>query len=169
MRMRGMGAQVTVTEVDPVRGLEAVMDGFMVDSIAGAVKYGEVFVTATGNKQVIGLKQLKAMKDGAIVANAGHFNVEFDYQGIKDAAKKVRLIRPNLVEFSLSSGKRLYVLAEGRLINLVGAEGHPAEVMDMSFADQALAAEYFVEHKGKLEPTAYVLPQALAQRAQAQA
>ena len=161
MRMKGMGAQVMITEVDAVRALEAVMDGFLVAPIKEAVLWGEVFVTATGDKHVIGVKEMLAMRDGAIVANAGHFNVEFDYEGIKQKAKSVRLLRDNLEELVLPSGKKLYVLGEGRLINLVGAEGHPAEVMDLSFANQALAAEYLVQHAGKLEPKVYVLPKSL--------
>ena len=161
MRMKGMGAQVMITEVDAVRALEAVMDGFLVAPIKEAVLWGEVFVTATGDKHVIGVKEMLAMRDGAIVANAGHFNVEFDYEGIKQKAKSVRLLRDNLEELVLPSGKKLYVLGEGRLINLVGAEGHPAEVMDLSFANQALAAEDLVQHAGKLEPKVDVLPKSL--------
>ena len=163
MRMKGMGAQVMITEVDAVRALEAVMDGFLVAPIKEAVLWGEVFVTATGDKHVIGVKEMLAMRDGAIVANAGHFNVEFDYEGIKQKAKSVRLLRDNLEELVLPSGKKLYVLGEGRLINLVGAEGHPAEVMDLSFANQALAAEWFLRNKGKLEPKVYVLPKEMDQ------
>lgn len=164
MRMKGMGAQVMITEVDPVRALEAVMDGFLVAPVREAVKWAQVLVTATGNKHVISVADLLAMRDGSVVANAGHFNVEFDYEGIKKKAKSVRQMRENLEELTLASGKKLYVLGEGRLINLVGAEGHPAEVMDLSFANQALAAEYLVRHVGKLEPRVYVLPQKLDQQ-----
>jgi adenosylhomocysteinase len=160
-RMKGMGAQVMITEVDAIRALEAIMDGFLVASVRQAVKWAQVLVTATGNKHVISVADLLAMRDGAVVANAGHFNVEFDYEGIKKKAKSVRLMRDNLEELVLPSGKKLYVLGEGRLINLVGAEGHPAEVMDLSFANQALAAEYLVKHAGNLKPKVYVLPQEL--------
>ena len=163
-RMKGMGAQVMITEVDAVRALEAVMDGFLVAPIKEAVLWGEVFVTATGDKHVIGIKELLAMPDGAVVANAGHFNVEFDYEGIKKKARSMRLLRDNLEELVLPGGKKLYVLGEGRLINLVGAEGHPAEVMDLSFANQALAAEYLVQHAGNLKPKVYVLPKSLDQQ-----
>ena len=160
-RMKGMGAQVMITEVDAVKALEAVMDGLLVAPVREAVRWAQVLVTATGNKHVIAVADLLAMRDGAVVANAGHFNVEFDYEGIKQKAKSARLLRENLEELTLASGKKLYVLGEGRLINLVGAEGHPAEVMDLSFANQALAAEYLVQNAGKLEPKVYVLPQKL--------
>ncbi|HCM37792.1 MAG: Adenosylhomocysteinase [Candidatus Gottesmanbacteria bacterium GW2011_GWB1_43_11] len=163
-RMRGMGALVTVTEVDPVKALEAAMDGFFVDQIGRAVRYGDIFVTATGNKQVITVDHMKRMKDGAIVANSGHFNVEFDYDGLIKLAKKRRVLRNNLEEVTLPSGKRIFALGEGRLINLVGAEGHPAEVMDMSFANQALAAAWFVKRRGTLKPKVYVLPKAIDER-----
>ncbi|OGY17705.1 MAG: adenosylhomocysteinase [Candidatus Chisholmbacteria bacterium RIFCSPHIGHO2_01_FULL_48_12] len=164
MRMKGMGAQVMVTEVDPVRALEAVMDGLLVAPVREAVKWAQVLVTATGNKHVISVKDLLAMRDGVVVANSGHFNVEFDYEGIKQQAKSARLLRENLEELTLASGKKLYVLGEGRLINLVGAEGHPAEVMDLSFANQALAAEYLVQHAGNLKPKVHVLPKKLDQQ-----
>ncbi|MDP1722676.1 MAG: adenosylhomocysteinase [Candidatus Gottesmanbacteria bacterium] len=163
-RMRGMGAIVTVTEVDPVKALEAVMDGFTVDQIGRAVRYGDVFVSATGDKQVITLAHMKRMKDGAILANSGHFNVEFDYDGLVKLAKSRRILRNNLEELVLPTGKRLYALGEGRLINLAGAEGHPAEVMDMSFANQALGAAWFVKRKGTLQPKVYVLPKDVDQR-----
>lgn len=164
VRMKGMGAQVWVTEVDPVRALEAVMDGFWVGTIKEALRWGEVFVTVTGDKHVIGVKEMLAMRDGAIMANAGHFNVEFDYEGIKKQARAIKQVRENLEELVLPSGRRLYILGQGRLINLVGAEGHPAEVMDMSFANQALAAEYLVQSKGKLKVGVQVLPKELDQR-----
>lgn len=163
-RMRGMGAIVTVTEVDPVKALEAAMDGFTVDQIGRAVRYGDVFVSATGDKQVITIAHMKRMKDGAILANSGHFNVEFDYDGIVKLAKSRRILRNNLEELVLPTGKRLYALGEGRLINLAGAEGHPAEVMDMSFANQALGAAWFVKRKGTLQPKVYVLPKDVDQR-----
>ncbi|MBI2405065.1 adenosylhomocysteinase [Candidatus Gottesmanbacteria bacterium] len=163
-RMRGMGAHVTVVEVDPVKALEAVMDGFPIDQISRASRYGDLFVTVTGDKAVITLVHMKRMKDGAIVANSGHFNVEFDYDGLAKLAKKHRILRNNLEEFTLPSGKQLYALAEGRLVNLVGAEGHPAEVMDMSFANQSLAAAWFIKRKGTLKPKVYVLPKAIDER-----
>jgi len=163
-RMRGMGAHVTVVEVDPVKALEAVMDGFSIDQIGRASRYGDLFVTVTGDKAVITLAHMKRMKDGTILANSGHFNVEFDYDGLAKFAKAHRMLRNNLEEFTLPSGKRLYALGEGRLVNLVGAEGHPAEVMDMSFANQSLAAAWFVKRKGTLKPKVYVLPKAIDQR-----
>src|SRR3989344_2621175 len=163
-RMRGMGAIVTVVEVDPVKALEAVMDGFSVDQIGRAARYGEIFVTATGDKLVISLAHMKRMKDGAILANSGHFNVELDYDGVKKFAKSSRTLRPNLEELTLPSGKRLYVLGEGRLVNLVAAEGHPAVVMDMSFANQSLAAAWFVKRRGTLKPKVYTLPKEIDQR-----
>lgn len=164
LRLKGMGMQVLITEVDPVKALEAVMDGFEVGALEQMIDKADMLVTVTGNKHVVPVPVLLQMKDGAVIANAGHFNVEFDYEGIKKKARSVRLIRDNLEELTLPSGKRLYVLGEGRLINLVGAEGHPAEVMDLSFANQALAAEYLVKHAGRLEPKVYVLPKQLDQR-----
>lgn len=163
-KMRGMGAMVTVVEVDPVKALEAVMDGFLVDRIGRAVKYGELFVTATGDKNVISLENLKRMNDGAIAANSGHFNVELDYDGLVKIAKGRRILRNNLEEFLLPAGKRIYVLGEGRLVNLVAAEGHPAEVMDMSFANQVLAALHFVQNRGKLKAKVYRLPKSIDRR-----
>lgn len=163
-RMRGMGALVTVVEVDPVKALEAAMDGFSVDQIGRAVRYGDLFITVTGDKQVITVSHMKRMKDGAILANSGHFNVEFDYDGLVKLAKSQRTLRANLEEFTLLSGKKLYALGEGRLVNLVAAEGHPAEVMDMSFANQALGAAWFVKRKGTLTPKVYVLPKDVDQR-----
>ncbi len=163
-RMRGMGALVTVVEVDPVKALEAAMDGFMVDQIGRVARFGDIFVSATGDKEVITLNHMKKMKDGAILANSGHFNVEFDYDGLVKFAKKRRILRNNLEELILPNEKRVYALGEGRLINLVGAEGHPAEVMDMSFANQALASAWFVKRKGTLKPKVYVLPKEIDQR-----
>lgn len=163
-RMRGMGAHVTVIEVDPVKALEAAMDGFSLDQIGRAVRYGELFVTATGDKEVITVAHMKRMRDGAILANSGHFNVEFDYDGLVKMAKEKRTLRNNLEEFTLENDKRLYALGEGRLVNLVAAEGHPAEVMDMSFANQALGAAWFVKRKGTLKPKVYVLPKEVDQR-----
>lgn len=160
MRGRGMGAKVIVTEVDPIRALEAQMDGYQVMPMRQAAKIGDVFVTATGDKAVITLEHMKLMKDGVILANSGHFNVEVEYDQLKRKSLKKRKIRDNLEEFTFK-GKKLYVIGEGRLVNLAAAEGHPAEVMDMSFANQALAAEWFVKNKGKLLPKVYTLPKRL--------
>jgi adenosylhomocysteinase len=160
-RARGMGAHVVVTEVDPVRALEALMDGFMVMKMDEATRVGDIFVSATGNKHVITTAHLKKMKDGAVIANSGHFDVEIDMEGLNKITKTKRRIRPSLEEYVLGNGKKIYVLGEGRLVNLAAAEGHPAEVMDMSFANQALAAEYFIKNKGKLENKVYVLPKDL--------
>lgn len=160
MRARGMGANVIVTEVDAVKALEAHMDGYRVMPMRQAAKIGDVLVTATGDKAVITLEQMKLMKDGVILANSGHFNVEVEYDRLKKAAKSSRVIRDSLEEF-IYLGKKLYVIGEGRLVNLAAAEGHPAEVMDMSFANQALAAEWFVKNQGKLLPKVYTLPKRL--------
>ncbi len=162
LRARGMGAKVIICEVDSVKALEAVMDGFQAMSMNQAVKIGDIFVTATGDKKVISFKHIKLMKNGAILANSGHFNVEIDVQGLEKIAKKKRKIRNNLVEYKLGK-KKIYLLAEGRLVNLASAEGHPAEVMDMSFANQALAVEYLLKNKGKLVSKVYVLPKKLDQ------
>ncbi len=161
MRAKGMGAHVIVTEVDPVRALEAAMDGFMVMRIKEAVKNGDIFVSATGDKHVITVDHVNNMRDGAIIANSGHFDVEIDMAGIEKEKKSKRRIRNSLDEYVLKNGKKLYILGEGRLVNLAAAEGHPAEVMDMSFANQAFAAEYFIKNKGKLENKVYVLPKEL--------
>jgi adenosylhomocysteinase len=160
-RAHGMGAKVIVTEIDPIRGLEATMDGFRVMPMNDAVREGTVFVSVTGDKHVISLSHMKAMNDGAIIANSGHFDVELDMEGLEKFAKSKRRLRHQLDEYVLPSGKKIYVLGEGRLVNLAAAEGHPAEVMDMSFADQALAAEWIVQNKGKLENKVYVLPKEL--------
>lgn len=159
-RARGMGAQVIVTEVDPIKALEAVMDGFMVMRMVDAVKSGDIFVTVTGDKSVITLEHMSAMKDGAVVCNSGHFDVEIEMARLEKKAKSKRRVRPFVDEYMLS-GKRIFVLGEGRLINLAAAEGHPAEVMDMSFANQALAAEFFVKNKGKLEVKVYHIDRAM--------
>jgi adenosylhomocysteinase len=159
-RARGMGAHVIVTEVDPVKALEAVMDGFEVMRIADAAKVGDIFVTVTGDKHVIDLPHILKMKDGAIIANSGHFNVEIDVDGLIKKAKSTRKIREYVDEYTLPDGTRRYVLAQGRLINLSAAEGHPAEVMDMSFANQALAAEFFIQSRGNLKIKVYtILPE----------
>jgi adenosylhomocysteinase len=161
MRAKGMGAKVVVTEVDPVRALEAAMDGYEVMTVVEAARIGDILVSATGDKQVISLKVINSLKDGAIIANSGHFDVEIDMAGLEKTVKGKRRLRDNLDEYIMPSGKKVYVLAEGRLVNLAAAEGHPAEVMDMSFANQALAAEFLVKNKGKLKHKVYVLPKEL--------
>jgi adenosylhomocysteinase len=158
MRARGMGARVIVTEVDPIRALEALMDGFDVMSMAEAAPIGDVFITATGDINVVRREHILVMKDGAILANAGHFNVEVSVQDLESIAKSKREIRSNTVEYTLTNGRRVYLLAEGRLVNLVAAEGHPSEVMDMSFANQALAVLYHVNNRGRLQPKVYDVP-----------
>jgi adenosylhomocysteinase len=158
IRARGMGARVIVTEVDPIRALEAVMDGFDVMSMDEAAPLGDIFITATGDKDVIRKEHMLKMKDGAILANAGHFNVEVSVTDLESVAKSKREIRPNTVEYTLPDGRRLYLLAEGRLVNLVAAEGHPSEVMDMSFANQALSVLYHVNNRGRLQPKVYDVP-----------
>ncbi len=158
LRARGMGAHVIVTEVNPIRALEAVMDGFRVMKMEEAAEVGDVFVTATGDINVIGEEHLKRMKDGAILANAGHFNVEVNVKALERISTYKREIRRNVMEYRLSDGRRLYLIGEGRLVNLVAAEGHPSEVMDMSFSNQALAVKYIKENRGKLEHHVYTLP-----------
>jgi adenosylhomocysteinase len=156
-RARGMGSHVIVTEVDPIKALEAVMDGFTVMRIADAASVGDIFVTATGDKGVISLTHMKEMKDGAIVANSGHFNVEIAVDELANLAVAKRKIREYVDEYTLKDGTKRYVLGEGRLINLAAAEGHPPDVMDMSFANQALAAEFFINNKGKLSVQVYTI------------
>src|SRR5947209_14408629 len=157
-RAHGMGAQVVVTEVEPMRALEAAMDGYRVMPMARAVEVGDVFVTVTGNKGAIRTEHFTRMKDGAILANSGHFNVEIDLDALAAMARARRPVRPFVEEFVLGGGRRVYVLGEGRLINLAAAEGHPAAVMDMSFANQALAAEHLVKHGRTLAKKVYVVP-----------
>jgi len=157
-RAHGMGAQVVVTEVEPMRALEAAMDGYRVMPMARAVEVGDIFVTVTGNKGVIRTEHFGRMKDGAILANSGHFNVEIDLDSLAAMARARRPVRPFVEEFVLGGGRRVYVLGEGRLINLAAAEGHPAAVMDMSFANQALSAEYLVKHGRTLAKKVYVVP-----------
>ena len=166
MRARGMGAIVIVTEVDAIKALEAAMDGFEVMPMAKAAKVGELFVTLTGNKHVLRAEHFRVMKDRAVVANSGHFNVEIDIPALKKLSKKViRNVRNNVVdEYVLRNNKRIYLLAEGRLINLAAAEGHPASVMDMSFATQALQAEYVVKKRGKLSVTVHDVPMEIEQQ-----
>jgi adenosylhomocysteinase len=157
MRAKGMGAKVVVTEIDPTKALEAVMDGFNVMPMIEASKIGDVFVTLTGNKSVIRKEHMQKMKDGVIIANSGHFNVEINIPDLEKMSKSTRTLRPNLVEYTLHDGRKLHLLAEGRLVNLAAAEGHPSEVMDMSFANQALSTEYLVNSKG-LETRVYRVP-----------
>ncbi|MCC6027105.1 MAG: adenosylhomocysteinase [Archaeoglobus sp.] len=160
MRCRGMGAKVIVTEVDEVRALEAIMDGFEVMPMDEACEIGDIFITATGNINVIREEHMKKMKDGAILANAGHFNVEINVSALEKMAKSVREVRKYVKEYDIN-GKRLYLLAEGRLVNLVAGDGHPIEVMDMSFSNQALAVRYIAENWEKLENRVYRLPEEL--------
>jgi len=159
MRARGMGGNVIVTEVDPLPALEAVMDGFTVLPISKAARIGDFFCTLTGDVNVIRKEHFQIMKDGAIVANSGHFNVELDLDGLKKIAKKRRIIRPFVEEFVLKNGRRINILADGRLINLAAAEGHPSSVMDMSFANQALSIEYMIKLKKPLEKDVYPVPE----------
>lgn len=158
MRLKGMGANVIVTEVNPLRALEAVMDGFMVMPMTEAAKRGDVFITATGNINVIRKEHLELMKDGAILCNSGHFNVEICLPALEEMAISKRRLRPFLEEYTLPDGRRLYLLAEGRLVNLAAAEGHPAAVMDMSFANQALCVEYIAKNGASLERQVYPVP-----------
>jgi adenosylhomocysteinase len=158
MRAKGMGARVVVTEVKPVRALEAVMDGFEVMPMAEAAKIGDVFVTITGDKSVIDKEHFTLMKDGAIMANSGHFNVEINIPVLESLSKNKKEVRPFVDQYTLKNGKKLFLLGEGRLINLAAAEGHPAAVMDMSFANQALCMEYLIKNKGKLENKVYSVP-----------
>jgi adenosylhomocysteinase len=161
MRMSGHGAHVTIVEVDPVRALEALMDGYQVMPAAAAAAWGELFVTATGNLNVFRREHFASMRDGAIMANSGHFDAELDLAALREMAEgHVREVRNNVQEFDLG-GKKLHLVAEGRLVNLGAAEGHPAAVMDMSFANQALSAEYVVKHHAELENKVYVVPQAI--------
>jgi adenosylhomocysteinase len=159
MRARGMGAHVIVTEVKPLRALEALMDGFEVMSTDRAAEVGDIFCTATGDKDVLVSRHFERMKDGAILANTGHFNVEIEISALRNLAVETRVARPLVEEFRLEDGRRLYLIADGRLVNLGAAEGHPAAVMDMSFANQALSAEFVVEHAGELERKVYVVPE----------
>jgi adenosylhomocysteinase len=157
-RARGMGAQVVITEVDPLKALEAVMDGHQVLPMARAAEVGDIFVTVTGNTGVIRQEHFVRMKDGAVLANSGHFNVELDLEALGALARGRRMVRPLVEEYTLRDGRRLYVLGEGRLINLASAEGHPAAVMDMSFANQALSVEHLVKEGRTLEKRVYGVP-----------
>ncbi|MFI5057591.1 MAG: adenosylhomocysteinase [Candidatus Acidiferrales bacterium] len=161
MRAKGLGADVIVTEIDPVKGIEAVMDGFRVLPMSEAAKEGDIFITVTGNKNVIRAEHFEAMKSGAVVCNSGHFNVEIDIPALERLSTGKREVRPLVDEFLLKDGRKVYLLAEGRLVNLATAEGHPASVMDMSFANQALSAEYLRQHAKDLKPQVYVVPEHL--------
>ena len=157
-RARGLGGNVIITEIDPIRAIEAVMDGFRVLPMAEAATQGDIFITVTGNKHVIRAEHFEVMKDGAIVCNSGHFDIEIDLKSLGAKAKEVKEVRNFTQEYQMPNGKAVVVLGEGRLINLAAAEGHPSAVMDMSFANQALACEYLVKNKGKLEPGLHSIP-----------
>ncbi|GAK49154.1 adenosylhomocysteinase [Candidatus Moduliflexus flocculans] len=159
MRANGLGAKVIVLEVEPIRAIEATMDGYQVMPVAEAAKVGDIFITVTGDIHVIRKEHFEVMKDGAIVCNSGHFNVELDLEGLAEITTSRRTIRDFVEEYTLKNGKRVNVLGEGRLINLAAAEGHPADVMDMSFANQALGAEYILNNAKSLEKTVYPVPQ----------
>jgi adenosylhomocysteinase len=163
LRAKGMGAHVIVTEVDPLRALEAAMDGYEVLPMAAAAEVGDIFVTATGDKSVIRQEHIERMKDGAVLANTGHFNVEIDIPALRSLATETRTLRQLVDEFALGDGRRIYLIADGRLVNLAAAEGHPAQVMDMSFANQALSAEFMVANATSLERKVYPVPEAIDQ------
>jgi len=158
LRARGMGSHVIVTEVDPMRALEAAMDGFEVMTMERAAEVGDIFCSATGDKNVISRAAIERLKDGAILSNTGHFNVEIDIPALEELSVSRRRARENVEEFEFADGRKAFLIADGRLVNLAAAEGHPASVMDMSFANQALAAEYVVQHADELEPKVYVVP-----------
>lgn len=158
LRAKALGANVIVCEVDPLKALEAAMEGYRVMPIAQAAKEGDIFLTVTGDKHVVDVQHILNMKDGAFLANSGHFDWEINVAGLKEHTVEINEIRPNFAEYKLSNGKSVYVFADGRLVNLVNAEGHPASVMDMSFANQALGIEFLVKNKGKLENKMYTLP-----------
>lgn len=163
MRARGMGANVIVTEVDPLKALEAVMDGYRVMPMLEAAKIGHIFCSATGDINVIDGHHMAVMQDGAILANSGHFDVEINLKALRKMSVRVTRVRDFLDEYTLEDGRRLYVAGEGRLVNLAAAEGHPSAVMDMSFANQALAAEYILKHGRELERKVYDVPQEIDQ------
>jgi adenosylhomocysteinase len=158
LRARGMGANVVVTEIDPIKAVEAVMDGFRVMPIASAASIGDIFVTVTGNRHVIDRDHFASMKDGALVCNSGHFDLELNLVALRELSSEPTRVRPFVEEYKMKDGRRVMVLGEGRLINLAAAEGHPASVMDMSFANQALSVEYLVKKKGELKPGVHLLP-----------
>jgi adenosylhomocysteinase len=163
-RARGMGSNVVVTEVDPLKALEAVMDGYRVLPMEEAAKIGDIFVTLTGDINVVDERHFEVMKDAAIVANSGHFNVEINIPSLEKMSKSKRLVRPFVEEYVTKDNRRIYVLGEGRLINLAAAEGHPASVMDMSFANQALSLEYLIKNASKLEKRVYSVPVEIDQK-----
>ncbi|HEV2206109.1 MAG TPA: adenosylhomocysteinase [Candidatus Acidoferrales bacterium] len=164
MRAKGHGADVIVTEINPTKAIEAVMDGFRVMPMSQAAEIGDVFITVTGNKNVIAQEHFARMKDGAVVSNSGHFNVEIDIPALEKLSSGKREVRPFVEEYALKDGRHVYLLGDGRLINLAAAEGHPAAVMDMSFANQALSAEYMVKHAKELKPQVYAVPEHLDQQ-----
>jgi adenosylhomocysteinase len=161
MRAKGLGADVIVTETNPVRALEAVMDGFRVMPMIEAAKIGDVFITVTGNKSILAHEHFEQMKNGAVIANSGHFNVEIDIPALEKLSSGKRTVRPFVEEYAIKDGRKIYLLGEGRLINLAAAEGHPAAVMDMSFANQSLASEYLVKHAKELQNQVYSVPEHL--------
>jgi len=164
MRAKGLGADVIVTEINPTKAIEAVMDGFRVMPMNEAAKIGDVFVTVTGNKSVLAHEHFEKMKDGAVVSNSGHFNVEIDIPALEKLSSGHKEARPFVEEYTMKDGRHIYLLGDGRLINLAAAEGHPASVMDMSFANQALAAEYMVKHASELKANVYPVPEHLDQQ-----
>ncbi len=161
MRAKGLGADVIITEINPVKGIEAVMDGFRVMPMAEAATQGDIFITVTGNKEVLRAEHFEKMKSGAVVCNSGHFNVEIDIPALEKLSSGKREVRPLVDEYSLKDGRKICLIGEGRLVNLATAEGHPAAVMDMSFANQALSLEYLVKHARELKPQVYVVPEHL--------
>lgn len=161
MRAKGLGGRVFITEVDPIRAMEAYMDGFTVLPMKEAAKIGDIFVTATGDTNVIDLRHFELLKDGAVLANAGHFNVEVNMDELEKSAVKKRTVRKNIAEYTLKNNRKIYVLGEGRLVNLACADGHPIEIMDLSFALQALSAEYLMKNRDKMEKKVYNVPEAI--------
>ena len=164
MRAKGMGARVIVTEIDPVRAIEAAMDGFDVLPMAKAAKVADFIVTATGDKDIVTAKHIPALKDGVVLANAGHFNNEISIQDLERVAKSKRRVREFVDEYTVAGGKRIDVLAEGRLVNLAAGQGHPVEIMDMSFSIQAVSAAHLARHAGELEPRVYPVPEPLDEK-----
>jgi adenosylhomocysteinase len=164
MRAKGHGADVIVTEVNPTKAIEAVMDGFRVMPMSEATKIGDVFITVTGNKSVIAHDHFQSMKDGAVISNSGHFNVEIDIPALEKLSSGKKEVRPFVEEYAMKDGRKLYLLGEGRLINLAAAEGHPAAVMDMSFANQAFGVEYLLKNHASLKPQVYAVPEHLDQQ-----
>jgi len=159
MRAKGLGADVIITEINPTRALEAVMDGFRVMPMGDAAKIGDIFITVTGNKSILAHEHFEKMRDGAVICNSGHFNVEIDIPALEKLSSAKKIARPFVDEYVMKDGRRIYLLGEGRLINLAAAEGHPAVVMDMSFANQALASEYLVKNASQLKPQVYSVPE----------